>query len=808
MTTSAVRDAIRHLPAALRRRKSLVVAQVGVVVGGTLLLLGVLPRTYHVEAQVLARPDPVLAALSNPGRTVPPEDPVRLAAAAVRKRSNLERLVRDARLTESWAASRAPLPRAMDRAKESLAGAPSPEDRRDALVDLVGKRLYVQPRGATVLIGIDWPDGPAASAIVDGAVKTFLEERRVMEVSSVEDSVAILGRYRAEADRTMAAMPVSASVPGVGQPAGEDKGRLWRESRAKMAAAEHDRLSRRLTDARIELAAVVAGFDRRYAVAEPALPPRRAAWPDAPAVLLAALLAGLVLGAVSAVAADARADSLRTDEWVPRGGFGVVLIVLALATVGAVIAGNGRMAVAVAPVLVAAVIHGLWAVPVRTSALVLLFLVLALENPGDAGGQWQSPLYTLGALLLANLNLTLPVRALRFTGLDVAMALLIAVILVRRAVRAAVDRSDVPAARPMTWAALAWFGTILGLWAYGLARGGDYRNSLWQCHQLVVLPLAYFVFRSALRGPRDYGALARVFVAAACVKACLALWIRLTVSANPDVLPTATSHGDSVLFAGAVAIVVALLAEEALPGRGALAGAVLALLVAGMLANNRRLAWVEAAAAVAIVYAIASPTRVKRAVRRAAVLALPVLLLYVAVGWTSGSRLFRPVGVVRSMLATRTDWSTAMRDIENFNLMWTLRDHPLMGTGFGHGYVEKVKAVDISDVFPQYRYVPHNTVLGLLAFGGVIGFSGVFLTFVVAVYLAARAHRFAGIPAHRAAALAAISAVVVYLMQCYGDMGFMSWTGVFTLAPALVVAGQLAPATGAWPGAAGLSGGR
>ena len=113
--------------------------------------------------------------------------------------------------------------------------------------------------------------------------------------------------------------------------------------------------------------------------------------------------------------------------------------------------------------------------------------------------------------------------------------------------------------------------------------------------------------------------------------------------------------------------------------------------------------------------------------------------------------------------------------------------------------------MDISSIFPQYRYVPHNSVLGLLAFGGVVGLSAIFLTLGVGIFLAARAHRFAASPAERAAALAVIAAVVVYLVQCYGDMGIVSWTGVFTLAPALAVAARLATATGAWPN---LSAGR
>lgn len=778
-----ISESAGFVKAVLGGRKRLIAVQFTAVLAGTVLLLVLLPRTYHVEAWIMAQPDAVRSALANPGVAVPREDPARFASELVRKRSNLKRLVGEARLVEGWAASRGPLLRLKDRAGEALRSRPSVEDRVDALVDLLEKRLSVRSEDGAVVIAVDWPGREAAVAIVDAAHRSFLDERRVLEVSSVEDSIAILERHLAEVDQTMEAP--------------------WR---LRFAAAEHDRLSRRVWDARIELDGVRAGFARRYGVIEPARPPRQAQRPRVAAVLLAAAFAGLLLGAFAAAAAEVRADHIRRGGSVTRGLFAAVLAVLVLSTVGAIVAGGGRIAFAVAPVLAAGVIYGLGKAPARASALVLLFLVLALENPGDAGGRWQSPLAPFGALLLANLNLSVPVRALRFAGLDVLMGLLIVVILIRRAVRAGVDRSEVRPARPMTWAAALWLGTVLALWAYGLARGGDFRNSLWQCHQLLWVPLAYFVFRSALRGTRDYGALARVVVAAACVKACLALWVRLTVSASADVLPTATSHGDSILFACAFALVVALVVEEAVPGRAVSAGLVLVLLAAGMVANNRRLAWVEVAAALLAVYANASATRVKRTLRRAGLMAMPLLALYAAAGWTSSSRAFGPVRIARSLFAARTDWSTAMRDIENFNLLWTLRDHPLVGTGFGHEYVEKVKAVDISSIFPQYRYVPHNTVLGLLAFGGVAGLSGIFLTLGVGVFLAARAHRFARSPADRAAALAVIAAVIVYLVQSYGDMGLVSWTGTFMLAPALVVASKLAPATGAWP--APVSGGR
>jgi hypothetical protein len=41
--------------------------------------------------------------------------------------------------------------------------------------------------------------------------------------------------------------------------------------------------------------------------------------------------------------------------------------------------------------------------------------------------------------------------------------------------------------------------------------------------------------------------------------------------------------------------------------------------------------------------------------------------------------------------------------------------------------------------------------------------------------------------------------VIIYMVQAYGDMGVVSWVGVFIVAPSVVLAGKLAVATGAWP---------
>jgi hypothetical protein len=41
-------------------------------------------------------------------------------------------------------------------------------------------------------------------------------------------------------------------------------------------------------------------------------------------------------------------------------------------------------------------------------------------------------------------------------------------------------------------------------------------------------------------------------------------------------------------------------------------------------------------------------------------------------------------------------------------------------------------------------------------------------------------------------------AVLIYILQSWGDMGLGSWIGVFTVAPALAMAGKLAVESGGW----------
>src|SRR5262249_30739300 len=97
-------------------------------------------------------------------------------------------------------------------------------------------------------------------------------------------------------------------------------------------------------------------------------------------------------------------------------------------------------------------------------------------------------------------------------------------------------------------------------------------------------------------------------------------------------------------------------------------------------------------------------------------------------------------------------------------------------------------------------YIPHNSVLGLWAFGGLLGFAVLWAVFPVGVFFIVRAYRWSRTPLERVTALGAGAGQVCFLFQGYGDPGFGTWGPVFTLATAYALVGKICVANGAWNG--------
>jgi hypothetical protein len=482
----------------------------------------------------------------------------------------------------------------------------------------------------------------------------------------------------------------------------------------------------------------------------------------------------------------------------------VAFAVAALLTILALVIDDESFGWLLAVPILSALIYTMVRLPLRTSLMWITFCAFTLENPAElpAAGMFKTPLFVIGSLLLTHLNGTTKVSALSFSGMDLFFVILGIIALRRRATGSKIDSQD-RLETPLPLGRLAWLslgGTAL-MWLSGLVRGGDFSVSLWQVDRVVYLPIVFFLFRAALRGPRDFESMARVLVSAATVRACLGLYVYYTVQLPPDedgrTAPQyVTSHHDSILFAAAFILLVALVIHRAGRASKIWALIIVPLLVGGMLANNRRMVWVQVGLVLITLYVTSPMNDTKRKIRKVVWALTPVFAIYLAVGWGHTTGIFRPVKTIQSIVEPSTDQSTQTREIENYDLIYTFRQNPIIGSGYGVPYIQ-VQALPPMG-YPLEQFIPHNSILGLWAYGGFVGFTALSLLWYAGVYFGMRAYKAAKRPEERAASLMCYASVLIYLVQCWGDMGLGSWTGVFTVAPAIALAGKICVAVGAW----------
>ena len=180
---------------AVRRHWLLALGSFALVAGAAGGALAVMPKTYHTEVRILTARNQVMTGLANPGRAVPrdADAPTQAASELVLRHDNLVALTKQTNLLDQWDGSRAPAVAAKDWIVGLVRGPPSEEDRLNALVGVLEKRLKVSTGdGGTVTIEIDWPNAQMAYQLVDAAQQNFIETRHAIEVSTITEAISIL----------------------------------------------------------------------------------------------------------------------------------------------------------------------------------------------------------------------------------------------------------------------------------------------------------------------------------------------------------------------------------------------------------------------------------------------------------------------------------------------------------------------------------------------------------------------------------------------------------------------------------------
>lgn len=475
---------------------------------------------------------------------------------------------------------------------------------------------------------------------------------------------------------------------------------------------------------------------------------------------------------------------------------------LAVVSVAGMLVSGGNPVVTAAPPLLVALLLVVARLPLRLAIGILVCLLLAAEVRTDAAGIWSSPFVIVGDILGYGL---VDLTRMPFAGFEIITVALLGIAAMKRMTKGAAppDQAKHTAVVMRDCVLLYLAGYFFSVAASLAHRHGV---PLWKSRYLLHVPFFFLLFQVGLRGPSDFGVLAKGVVVAAHVKAVLAVvvqtWIAPALTGGR--LACATNHGDSVLFALAVLIVALPLLEQ--PTKRAVLRAVLLLPLPlwGMVLNGRRLVWAILAMSFAAIFLATSWRPWKRRLVRSALVAAPIIGTYVIVGWNSpgtAGGIFLPIAEIRTMLDSSVDHSTLWREREDWNIAMSIRAASPLGVGLGGEYVEYMFNDDISAIYADYRAWPHNTILGLLLLAGVPGFIGLWSPFLITVFLALRAERRARSTQDRIMAYLCISAVVACLAMAWGDTGLHHLQVKLAAAIAMALSGKLAVATGAWPAA-------
>ncbi len=374
------------------------------------------------------------------------------------------------------------------------------------------------------------------------------------------------------------------------------------------------------------------------------------------------------------------------------------------------------------------------------------------------------------------------------------------------------SKRNPPLVRPMRNALLLAVATTIVWFLYGVfLRGGDARSvTSWQgltsSSASSFLPLPWL--SSIIGTAADFNTLGTWLLVAAIWRAIMCwisyfTWARSVVGESGAFL---TTHDDTITWVVGIIVLIVNAADKRVLRVTIRNLALILFLLGAIQFNSRRLAWVSLAMGLVVMYALLPYGTAKRRISRAFVrFVLPLVIAYVVIGWGSSAWIFLPLRSLTS-ISTQEDASTLARNTENLGLIQTANYSSFtMGTGWGRGYVPVSLKYDISAAFALWPYVPHNSILGLLAFTGVFGFMGFWLALPTAVFLNARTAKVGKDAMAARVAIVGTAQIIVCANQFYGDMGIFFPRVMYVVAVGYAVALRLPQVVGVWgqPKAAG-----
>jgi hypothetical protein len=336
---------------------------------------------------------------------------------------------------------------------------------------------------------------------------------------------------------------------------------------------------------------------------------------------------------------------------------------------------------------------------------------------------------------------------------------------------------------PLIVPALIFMGFVFfGLW-YGLKNGGVMNIALWEARPFFYLVIMLFLASNLLEERSHvilflWAAMAGIFF-----EMLTGLWYFFVLLRGNLVGVNSISDHPAAIHLNTLFVftISAWYTKISTAKRATLTLMAVAALIP-YFANQRRAAFITLGIALVVFSFLLFVENRKRFWQ----IVPPVLILvlgYVLVFSNIPGPLAGPAKAVISVVSperasSRDQSSNAYRDLENYNLHFTVRQKPLTGIGFGQKFYVIAPMPDIG-WFVWWQYFPHNSIIWIWLKTGAVGFFCLLYLFGYSIMLGAQIVRQLPNNEFRAAALTAILYLIMHITFAYVDIGWDGQSAIY-----------------------------
>jgi hypothetical protein len=268
----------------------------------------------------------------------------------------------------------------------------------------------------------------------------------------------------------------------------------------------------------------------------------------------------------------------------------------------------------------------------------------------------------------------------------------------------------------------------------GLATGGDIKMIMVELRPFWYFFLSYILASNLITHKRHLYAFFWIVIIAAGLKSLQGVYIAWFVPRTDILDPGAImSHEESFFFVSLILFLILLFAHYRYRPQFYATLAVLPFDLIALVANERRTDYI--ALILGIIITLSIIFVVKPQIRKKLVISVLIITLlstcYVVLFSRSNSPIAAPANAIMTVFQPNAgnegeDSSNMYRVVENYDLVYTIKQNVIFGLGFGKPFYEPIPLTTIYPQIPEvnstYNYIPHNTIYWVWMRLGLIGF--------------------------------------------------------------------------------------